>query len=62
MYVPPLRLVLEPGVQVFAVRFRPGMGAVFWRAAASDFANELMEVRNHGHQQTQPEHPVRTTG
>lgn len=35
-------LVLEPGVQVFAVRFRPGMGAVFWRAAASDFAGELM--------------------
>ena len=35
-------LVLEPGVQVFAVRFRPGMGAVFWRVAASDFANELM--------------------
>ena len=35
-------LVLEPGVQVFAVRFRPGMGSVFWRAAASDFANELM--------------------
>ncbi|MEB3733837.1 hypothetical protein ULF88_06110 [Halopseudomonas pachastrellae] len=35
-------LVLEPGVQVFAVRFCPGMGSVFWRAAASDFANELM--------------------
>ncbi|UJJ30444.1 AraC family transcriptional regulator [Halopseudomonas maritima] len=35
-------LVLEPGVQVFAVRFHPGMGAVFWRAAASDFASELM--------------------
>ncbi|MEO1829499.1 MAG: helix-turn-helix domain-containing protein [Pseudomonas sp.] len=35
-------LALEPGVQVFAARFRPGMGAAFWRAAASEFAGELM--------------------
>jgi len=36
------QLSLAAGVQVFAVRFRPGMGAAFWRCATSEFAGEVL--------------------
>lgn len=36
------QLSLAAGVSVFAVRFRPGMGAAFWRCAASEFAGEVL--------------------
>jgi AraC-like DNA-binding protein len=36
------QLSLAAGVRVFAVRFRPGMGAAFWRCAAREFAGEVL--------------------
>ncbi|MEH6566802.1 MAG: helix-turn-helix domain-containing protein [Halopseudomonas sp.] len=35
-------LVLAAGVRVFAARFRPGMGQVFWHYAANELAGEVM--------------------